>query len=161
MRITSFRTRPRRYAITLRYSLDARERCKIYLNAKIYSFCGIRWWRKGREPRRRNKNKSTPILFVYSIVSSSSYLLLGERSFNNKQVNGLLGENKKEKAVSLSPAVLKMPSGSCALLPAERFKTRCVNTRLRCFDLLGFPPFFFTLPKRVTFRWKSSVRKET
>jgi hypothetical protein len=68
---------------------------------------------------------------------------LGERSFNNKQVNGLLGENKKEKAASISPAVLKMPSGSCALLPAERLKTRCVNTRLRCFDLLGFSPFFF------------------
>lgn len=84
LRITSFRTRPRRYAITLRYSLDARETCKIYLNAKIYSFCGFWWWRKGREPRRRNKNKSTPILFVYSIVSSSSYLLLGERSLNNK-----------------------------------------------------------------------------
>lgn len=84
LRITSFRTRPRRYAITLRYSLDARERYKIYLNAKIYSFCGFWWWRKGREPRRRNKNKSTPILFVYSIVSSSSYLLLGERSLNNK-----------------------------------------------------------------------------
>lgn len=119
----------------------------------------------GREGNRDGEikiNQRQSCLFTRSFPPPPTFFWVKGLSIINKSMD-CWGKTKKKKKKKqfLSPAVLKISSGSCALLPAERLKTRCVNTRLRCFDLLGFPPFFFIWPKRVTFRWKSSVRKET